>query len=220
MTRVLIVEDDPAAAELLALVMQRAGYEVMVVATAAEALHTVVRGVQVVLLDLGLPDMDGLQACRELRALRIALPILVVSARSSESDLVLALNAGADDYLVKPFRTQELLARVRALLRRAAASDVLIVGDIAVDPSQFTASVNGMPLGLTPKELEILVSLMRGAGRIVEREHLLRALWQNSLPAHSKSLDMHLSSLRRKLRDANSNETITTVRSRGFVLSH
>jgi DNA-binding response OmpR family regulator len=200
--------------------MQRAGYEVTVVATAAEALNSVTRGVQLVLLDLGLPDMDGLQACRELRALRIALPILVVSARSSESDLVLALNAGADDYLVKPFRTQELLARVRALLRRAAASDVLIAGDIAVDPAQFAASVNGMPLALTPKELEILVMLIRSAGRIVDREQLLRSLWQNSLPAHSKSLDMHLSSLRRKLRDANSLETITTVRSRGFVLSH
>lgn len=219
MTRVLVVEDDPAAAELITLVMQRAGYDVSVVGTAAEALQLAVRNIQLVLLDLGLPDMNGLQTCEELRALRPAMPILVVTARSSEPDLVLALNAGADDYLVKPFRTQELLARVRALLRRSNTSDVLFVGDIALDSSLFSVNVGGVPMALTPKEFEILTLLMRSAGRIVEREHLLRALWHNALPAHSKSLDMHVSSLRRKLYEAQSSESITTVRGRGFVLS-
>lgn len=219
MTRVLVVEDDPAAAELITLVMQRAGYDVSVVGTAAEALQLAVRNIQLVLLDLGLPDMNGLQTCAELRALRPAMPILVVTARSSEPDLVLALNAGADDYLVKPFRTQELLARVRALLRRSNTSDVLFVGDIALDSSLFSVNVGGVPMALTPKEFEILTLLMRSAGRIVEREHLLRALWHNTLPAHSKSLDMHVSSLRRKLHEAQSSESITTVRGRGFVLS-
>lgn len=219
MTRVLVVEDDPAAAELITLVMQRAGYDVSVVGTAAEALQLAEHGIQLVLLDLGLPDMNGLQTCEALRTLRPALPILVVTARASEPDLVLALDAGADDYLVKPFRTQELLARVRALLRRSNSADVLFVGDIALDSALFSVTVAGTPLSLTPKEFEILTSLMRSAGRIVERDFLLQALWRNALPAHSKSLDMHVSSLRRKLREAKSHESITTVRGRGFSLS-
>lgn len=219
MMHVLVVEDDPAAAELLTVVMQRAGYQVSVVGTAAEALQLAAHGIQLVLLDLGLPDMNGLQTCEALRALRPAMPILVVTARSSEPDLVLALDAGADDYLVKPFRTQELLARVRALQRRSNTSDVLFVGDIALDAAQFSASVNGVALRLTPKELEILTLLMRNAGQVVEREQLLRSLWRNALPAHSKSLDMHVSALRRKLRDAHSSESIRTLRGRGFVLA-
>jgi len=220
MTRVLVVEDDPAAAELLTVVMQRAGYEVSVVGTATEALQSVVNGIQLVLLDLGLPDMPGLQACAELRQLRPAMPIVVVTARSSEPDLVLALNTGADDYLVKPFRTQELLARVQVLLRRANVFDVLFAGDIAIDAARFSVTVRGLPLALTPKEMEILTMLVRSAGRIVEREDLLRTLWRTPLPAQSKSLDMHVSTLRRKLHQAQSSESITTVRGHGFVLSH
>jgi DNA-binding response OmpR family regulator len=218
MTHVLIVEDDPAAAELLALVMQRAGYELTVVGTAAEALQSVTRGVQLVLLDLGLPDMDGLQVCRELRAARPALPVLVISARSSEPDLVLALDAGADDYLVKPFRSQELLARASALLRRSHASDLTFVGDLAIDSSKFLATVNGSALKLTPKEFEILAILAQRTGLVVERDYLLRTLWRNALPAHSKSLDMHLSSLRRKLQQAQSSARISTERAIGFRL--
>lgn len=218
MTRALVVEDDAAAAQAMALLLQRAGYEVTVVGTAAEALHAVEHGVHAVLLDLGLPDKDGLQLCRELRTERRALPILVVSARSSEADLVLALNAGADDYLVKPFRSQELLARLRALLRRSASADVLFVGDIGIDSERFLATVDGAPLALTPKEFEILSLLARHAGQVVSREDLLRTLWQTPLPGNSKALDMHLSTLRRKLAEAGSGESIATVRGRGFVL--
>ncbi len=218
MTHVLIVEDDPAAAELLALVMKRAGYEISVVGSAAEALQSVTRGVQLVLLDLGLPDMDGLVLCREIRAARPALPILVVTARSSEPDLVLAFSAGADDFLVKPFRSQELLARASALLRRSHASDLLFVGDLAVDTAKFLSTVNGVPLCLTPKEFEILALLVQRAGRVLERDYVLRTLWRNALPTHSKSLDMHLSSLRRKLQQAQSAVRIITERGIGFRL--
>lgn len=218
MTHVLIVEDDPASAELLAIVMKRAGYEISVVGSAAEALQSVSRGVQLVLLDLGLPDMDGLVLCREMRAARPALPILVVTARSSEPDLVLAFSAGADDFLVKPFRSQELLARASALLRRSRTADVLFVGDLAVDTAKFLATVNGVPLGLTPKEFEILALLVQRAGQVVDRDYVVRTLWRNALPAHSKSLDMHLSSLRRKLQQAQSAVHITTERGIGFRL--
>ena len=218
MTKMLVVEDDPAAAELLTLTLQRAGHEVMVVGSGAEALRSVGRGVKLVLLDLGLPDMDGLQACRELRERRPAIPILVVSARSSEADIVLALNAGADDYVIKPFRTQELLARVRTLLRRTNVGDSLFVGDVAIDSASFRASVEGFPLLLTPKEFEILTLLARNAGRIVPRGELQRQLWQTPLPGSSKSLDMHVSSLRRKLQSAGSQVVIRTSRGVGFAL--
>ncbi len=218
MTHLLVVEDDPSAAELLTRILQRDGYEVSVVASAAEALDLTSRGVHAVLLDLGLPDMDGLQLCRELRRARPSLPILVVSARSSEADLVLALNAGADDYLAKPFRTRELLARLRALLRRTFSGDVLYVGDVVIDAVGFRATVQGLPVPLTPKEFEILVTLARNMGVVVSRDELKRTLWDSPLPGQSKALDMHVSSLRRKLHEAGSAQVITTSRGVGFCL--
>ena len=218
MTRVLVVEDDPAAAELLAVVLQRDGHDVRVVSTAAEAELVVPQGVQLVVLDLGLPDRDGLAACRDLRRGRPALPIIVVSARASEADIVVTLDAGADDYLVKPFRSRELLARIRALLRRTNAGDLLFVGDVIIDPAAFRVTTERGALLLTPKEFEILTLLARNVGRVVARDEVLGSLWDTPLPANSKSLDMHMSTLRRKLLDAGCATAVRTVRGVGFEL--
>ena len=218
MTEILVVEDDLSVSQMMTLLLQRAGYEVEPVFTAAEAEARLRRGIDLVVLDLGLPDKDGVDLCRAIRSERPGLPILVVSARSSEPDSVLALDAGADDYVMKPFRSLEFLARVRALLRRTTSGDLVFAGDIALDAQAQRVTVNAQPVALTRKEFGILTLLMRNVGQMVTRETLLQALWRNPLPANSKSLDMHLSALRRKLAQAGSQEMIRTVRGIGFRL--
>ena len=218
MTEVLVVEDDVAVSQMLTLLLQRAGYEVRSVSTAAEAAQRVQRGVDLMVLDLGLPDRDGLDLCRDIRKFRPGLPILVVTARASEPDAVLALDAGADDYVIKPFRSLEFLARARALLRRTVSGDLVFAGDLALDAQAMRVTVNGLPLELTRKEFEVLAMLMRNLGNVVPRQTLLEELWREPLPANSKSLDMHLSSLRRKLETAGSSEVVRTLRGVGFRL--
>lgn len=218
MTEILLVEDDLAASQMMTLLLQRVGYDVIQVHTGAEAKASILRGADLMVLDLGLPDMDGLDVCRAIRALRPGLPILVVSARTSEPDAVLALDSGADDYVMKPFRTKEFLARVRALLRRTVGGDMVFAGDIALDVHAMRTTVHGQPLELTRKEFEILAVLMRSLGQVVTRETLLTTLWRTPLQANSKSLDMHMSSLRRKLEQAGSREVVRTLRGVGFRL--
>lgn len=218
MTDILLVEDDLAASQMISVLLQRAGYDVDAVFTGAEAKARIERGVDLVVLDLGLPDIDGLDVCRAIRERRPGLPILVVSARTSEPDTVLALDAGADDYVMKPFRSMEFLSRIRALLRRTVSGDLVFAGDIALDAQAMRVTVNGQPVALTRKEFEILALLIRNVGNVVARETLLSALWRDPLPANSKSLDMHLSALRRKLDAAGSAEVVRTLRGVGFRL--
>ena len=218
MTEILVVEDDHAASQMMALLLQRAGYVVRTVFTGLEAESQYRAGTDLVVLDLGLPDVDGLDLCRGIRETRPGLPVLVVTARTSEPDAVLALDAGADDYVMKPFRSQEFLARVRALLRRTAGSDVLFCGDLVLDAEALRVTVHDQPVALTRKEFGILALLMRNAGQAVTRDTLGSSLWRTPLRADSKSLDMHLSSLRRKLADAGSTAVIKTLRGVGFRL--
>lgn len=218
MTEILVVEDDLAASKMLTLLLQRAGYDVTPVTNAAEAWQKVQRGVDLVVLDLGLPDRDGLDLCRDIRQQRPGLPILVVTARTSEPDTVLALDAGADDYMMKPFRSLELLARVRSLLRRTVSGDLIFADDIALDAQAMRVTVQGQLLALTRKEFEILSLLMRNLGNVVPRDVMMSALWRQPLPANSKSLDMHLSALRRKLEAAGSSAVVRTLRGVGFRL--
>jgi DNA-binding response OmpR family regulator len=220
MTRVLLTEDDQAIAEPLARALTREGYDVIVQGTGQGALDAAANA-DIAVLDLGLPDMDGLEVARELRHRGLTLPILVLTARADEVDLVVGLDAGADDYVTKPFRLAELLARVRALLRRRsgdlADEEDLYAQDVRVDIAAHRAYLGDRELHLTTKEFELLRVLVVNAGSVVGRDTLMRDVWGSELLGSTKTLDMHVSWLRRKLGDdANSPRYISTVRGLGF----
>lgn len=220
MTRVLLAEDDPAIAEPLARALSREGYEVSVHGTGKGAIDEAT-GADLLVLDLGLPDMDGLDVARWVRGQGLSTPILVLTARADEVDLVVGLDAGADDYVTKPFRLAELLARVRALLRRAGGeggeSEEIAAQDVRVDVAAHRAFQGERELALTAKEFELLRVLVREAGSVVSRESLMREVWASDPNGSTKTLDMHVSWLRRKIGDdANSPRYISTVRGMGF----
>jgi DNA-binding response OmpR family regulator len=217
MTAVLLAEDDPSISEPLARALRREGYEVSVRDEGGEALRLVLAGgIDLVVLDLGLPTMDGLEVCRRLRAEGRSVPVLVLTARVEEVDLVVGLDAGADDYVTKPFRLAELLARVRALLRRGGP-EVPDVNGVRVNAESRRAWLGDEELTLTAKEFDLLNTLVLGAGKVITRDQLMRDVWDASRGTSSKTLDMHISWLRRKLGDdAASPRLITTVRGLGF----
>jgi DNA-binding response OmpR family regulator len=217
MTAVLLAEDDPSISEPLARALRREGYEVSVRDEGGEALSLVLAGgIDLVVLDLGLPTMDGLEVCRRLRAEGRSVPVLVLTARVEEVDLVVGLDAGADDYVTKPFRLAELLARVRALLRRGG-TEVPEVNGVRVNAESRRAWLGDDELTLTAKEFDLLNTLVLGAGKVITRDQLMRDVWDASRGTSSKTLDMHISWLRRKLGDdAASPRLITTVRGLGF----
>ena len=222
MTRVLLAEDDPAISEPLARALGREGYEVAVRADGKGALEAVADGVDLVLLDLGLPDLDGLEVCRRIRAQGFTAPVLVLTARADEVDLVVGLDAGADDYVTKPFRLAELLARVRALLRRGSPDDeddgdTVKAQDVRIEVSARRAFVGPTELTLSAKEFDLLRVLVSRAGDVVTREELMREVWQTQWWSSTKTVDMHVSWLRRKLGDdATSPRYLATVRGHGF----
>ena len=200
--RVLIVEDDDAMASALLAAVGSAGLDGHRVARGADALLAH-RDFDVVLLDLGLPDMDGLEVLRKLRQVTHC-PILILTARDDERSVVLGLRQGADDYLVKPVKLVELLARIEAVARRVArgggtVAHSLRAGPVSVDLDRREAAVDGRPLHLTATEFELLALLVRHAGSVVTREQILDALWGDAFLTTSRSLDVHLSGLRSKL---------------------
>jgi DNA-binding response OmpR family regulator len=219
MSRVLVAEDDPDISEPLVRALRREGYDVTLVTNGPAALtHALAGQTDVLVLDLGLPGMDGLEVCRSLRTRGSTLPVLVLTARSDEADLVVGLDAGADDYVGKPFRVAELLARIRAQLRRASGPepDVLTAGGIVLDVASRRVTVDGVETALTPKEYDLLLMLLRRVGTVVGRDELMREVWQTEWLGATKTLDMHVSTLRKKLGDAGS--SVTTVRGVGFRL--
>jgi DNA-binding response OmpR family regulator len=210
---VLVVEDDPGIAAQLVRALARGGYQVDHVVTGAEALRR--DDPDVVLLDLELPDTDGVQVCRQLRQ-RSGTAIIVITAFGEESDRVTALDAGADDYLVKPFGVAELQARIRAVLRRVRPEgDVIRHGPLTVDLRARKVTVAGSEVLLTPKEFDILECLAADPGRVQGRQDILEAAWDSHWYGPTKVLDVHVAALRRKLGVPG---LIETVYGRGFRL--
>ena len=213
--RILIVEDDDAIAKPLAEGLRREGFEVTRVATGEEALEVSLP--DLVLLDLRLPGVDGTEVCRRLRA-RSDVPIIVITAKGEEVDRVVLLELGADDYIVKPFGFRELLARVRAVMRRARpGSDRsrIRVGDLEIDVRGRVASLGNEPLSLTTKEFDLLALLASEPGAVVSRQRILREVWDTEWFGPTKTVDVHVASLRKKLRDP---AWIETVRGIGLRL--
>ena len=215
--RLLIVEDDPSISVPLREGLIREGFDVDLVASGQDALTAT--GADLVLLDLGLPDLDGRVVCRRLRE-RSSVPIIIVTASGDEVDRVVLLELGADDYVVKPFGFRELVARIRAVLRRASGAEapglagVIEVGPLRVDLRTREVSLSGQSVTLTPKEYDLLVCLARDAGAVVGREHLIHDVWDEHWWGSTKTLDVHIASLRKKLRP----ELIDTIRSVGYRL--
>jgi DNA-binding response OmpR family regulator len=196
-TSVLVVEDDPGIATQLVRGLSRGGYAVDHVMTGRDALDRA--DPDMVLLDLGLPDGDGVDVCRQLRE-RSGVAIIVVTARGEEPERVLALDAGADDYLVKPFGLAELLARIRAVLRRVhAGAGMLRHGPLVIDVPAQKVTVNGREVALTPKEFGILECLANDPGRVVSRQEILESAWDAHWYGPTKVLDVHVAALRRKI---------------------
>jgi DNA-binding response OmpR family regulator len=217
---VLLAEDDSAIADPLSRALQREGYAVEVVTDGLSALEFADAGrADLLVLDLGLPGMDGLEVCRRLRSSGRGLPVLMLTARADEVDFVVGLDAGADDYVAKPFRLAELLARIRALMRRQAPGAVEVNG-VKMDLAARVVTVDSQEITLANKEFELLRVLIQRAGQVVTREEILAEVWDDSPERkNSKTLDMHMSWLRRKLGDLGPRATerrIATVRGVGF----
>jgi DNA-binding response OmpR family regulator len=219
--RLLVVEDNAALRAAVVDGLRQAGHAVDDAGSADEALGRLgVDGYDLVVLDLGLPDADGLTVLRAMRARGMTVPVLVLTARGALEDRVTGLDAGADDYLAKPFAFPELLARVRALLRRrdTMLPTVLTFADLELDPARFEVRRAGVPVPLTAKEFAILELLMRHAGQVVTRSTILEACWDASYDGLSNLVDVNLSRLRRKLDAAGAPSLIHTIRGVGVVL--
>ena len=223
--RLLLVEDDPAISRPLVRALERAGFVVdHVDCGEAALLRAADDGVDLVLLDLTLPDVDGLEVCQRLREERPLLPVVMLTARGEEVDLVVGFDAGADDYVTKPFRVAELVARLRARLRGAAGralaaetSEQPGTAGVRVDLESHRAWLGGRQLELTPKEFDLLALFVGEAGRALRREKIMSTVWDEHWWGSTRTLDMHISALRRKLGDDPTHpRLITTVRGIGF----
>jgi two-component system response regulator RegX3 len=221
---ILLVEDEASIRDPLADVLRSEGFDTLVAGSVAEALEQARRDPDLVLLDLMLPDGSGFDVCRELRQ-HSQVPIIMLTARGEEADRVVGLELGADDYVVKPFSGREVVARIRAVLRRAATPEPaderpLEVGPVRLEPARREVTFEGSPLELSRKEYELLHLLMRNAGSVVTRERLIDEVWDPNWFGSTKTLDVHVSGIRRKLGDDPAKPRfVHTVRGVGFRFS-
>lgn len=226
-TSVLVVEDEDSFVEALTVGLKREGFDVAVARDGAEALDRFDDvAPDLVLLDVMLPKVSGLDVCRELRS-RSSVPIIMVTAKGAEIDTVVGLEVGADDYVTKPYRLRELVARMRAVLRRRgvgepqttpeADDDVVVVGDVTVDHQRHEVTVRGEPVRLPLKEFELLALLLENAGRVLTRDTLIDRVWGSDYVGDTKTLDVHVKRLRSKVEEDPANPTrIVTIRGLGY----
>jgi two-component system catabolic regulation response regulator CreB len=222
-TTVLVVEDEAAIADVVGFALRKSGFETFCATTLAAAReHLASREVGFVILDLGLPDGDGLDLCREVRRRSPALPVLVLTCRDEEVDRVVGLETGADDYVVKPFSTRELVARVRAILRRAGApastdDAPLAAGRLVLDPSRHQVMVGARPVPLTPVEFQLLRALLAAPGHVLTRDHLIDRAYGGDTFVSDRTIDSHVKGIRRRFAAAEAEaDPIETVFGVGY----
>ena len=221
MTRILIVEDESSLSDPLAFLLEREGYETAIAADGPSALTEFDRvGADLVLLDLMLPGLSGTEVCRELRT-RSNVPIIMLTAKDSEVDIVVGLELGADDYVTKPYKTRELLARIRAVMRRRIEVDdpdaVLEAGTVRMDVDRHTVSVDGVETAMPLKEFELLELLLRNSGRVLTRGQLIDRVWGADYFGDTKTLDVHIKRIRSKIEKVPSDpRMLVTVRGLGY----
>ncbi|MFM8752698.1 MAG: response regulator [Actinomycetota bacterium] len=225
MTRILIVEDEASFSEALEFLLGKEGFQVVTAATGTEALRKFEQGgIDLVLLDLMIPEISGTEVCRQIRS-KSRTPIIMLTAKDSEVDKVVGLEIGADDYVTKPYSSRELVARIRAVLRRNTSDGiesepgVMTVSGIRMDIDRHQVSINGIPVSLPLKEFELLEFLMRNAGRVLTRIQLIDRVWGSDYVGDTKTLDVHIKRLRAKIETDPANPTlIQTVRGLGYKM--
>ena len=213
---VLLVEDEENLASLVRAYLEQEGYRVVWAGSGADALHTIdTEPVRLVVLDLNLPDLDGLDVCKQIRA-RSTVPVVMLTARDEEADRLAGLDAGADDYIGKPFSPRELVARMKAVLRRVSPDGddaMLVLGDVVLRRSAREVGVAGEPVELRPKEFDLLAYLMENRGAVLSRDLLLERVWGYDYAGGTRTVDVHVAQLRRKLARP---ELIRTIRGAGY----
>jgi DNA-binding response OmpR family regulator len=219
--KILVVEDEKDMADAIARGLARQAYSVDVVYDGLKALELIeINNYDLIILDLNLPEIDGLEICRKLRTGDSRIGILILTARAGQNDRVTGLDLGADDYLVKPFHFPELLARVRAILRREgeARKVILRVDDLILDPNSIIAYSGDQKLALTAKEFSILEHLMRNAGRVVSQEEILEHVWNEEANVFTQSIKVHINNLRNKLKTFGKADFIRTIKGKGYLV--
>ena len=223
MTKILVVDDEPAIREAVCYALKAEGYEVETRDSGETALEALREGIDLVVLDLMLPGIDGAEVCRRMREVN-SVPIVMLTAKGSETDRVLGLEIGADDYIAKPFSMAELLGRIRAIFRRreldrADSEGVQRIGDLELDPVRHRVTLDGEPRQLTPSEFRLLRLLAADPGRVYSRREIMQNLWESTYVGDQRACDIHISNLRRKLEsDPAMPERIVTVRGVGYKL--
>ena len=225
MTKILVVEDEASLSEAISFLLSKEGFEVTIAETGLAAIEKFDRdGADLILLDLMLPGLSGTEVCRQIRA-KSSVPIIMLTAKDSEIDKVVGLELGADDYVTKPYSSRELIARIRAVLRRGELIEtenevgILQVGPVRLDIDRHIISVNGLPVALPLKEFELLEFLMRNSGRVLTRMQLIDRVWGSDYVGDTKTLDVHIKRLRAKIeKDPANPEYIQTVRGLGYKI--